>query len=116
MDINIDKYLLRDFISIYLEMSNIVCDYDKFNYRNRKKDEGKLLKYVMYLIRFLIMGIEILKIYEINIYWEKEYVLLMDIRKGKYSYDELFKLVELYDFNFKEVLVKIILFKEFDEV
>lgn len=115
MDINIDKYPLRDFISIYSEMSNIVRDYDKLNHRNRKKDEGKLLKHAMHLIRLLIMGTEILKTHEINTYREKEHVLLMDIRKGKYSYDELFKLVELYDFNFKEASVKTTLPKEPDE-
>ncbi|OOM05881.1 nucleotidyltransferase domain-containing protein [Clostridium saccharobutylicum] len=115
MDINIDKYPLRDFISIYSEMSNIVRDYDKLNHRNRKKDEGKLLKHAMHLIRLLIMGTEILKTHEINTYREKEHDLLMDIRKGKYSYDELFKLVELYDFNFKEASVKTTLPKEPDQ-
>ncbi|NRT72862.1 nucleotidyltransferase domain-containing protein [Clostridium beijerinckii] len=115
MDIHIDKYSLRDFKSIYSEMSNIVHDYDKLNHRNRKKDEGKLLKHAMHLIRLLIMGTEILKTHEINTYREKEHDLLMDIRKGKYSYDELFKLVELYDFNFKEASVNTTLPKEPDE-
>ncbi|WP_297430292.1 nucleotidyltransferase domain-containing protein [Clostridium sp.] len=115
MDISIDKYPLRDFISIYSEMSNIVRDYDKLNHRNRKKDEGKLLKHAMHLIRLLIMGTEILKTHEINTYREKEHDLLMDIRKGKYSYDELFKLVEFYDFSFKEASVNTTLPKVPDE-
>jgi predicted nucleotidyltransferase len=115
MDINIDKYPLRDFVSIYSEMSNIIRDYDKLNHRNRKKDESKLLKHAMHLIRLLIMGTEILKTHEINTFREKEHDLLMDIRKGKYSYDELFKLVELYDFNFKEASVNTTLPKEPDE-
>jgi len=102
MDIHIDKYPLRDFVSIYSEMSNIVRDYDKLNHRNRKKDDGKLLKHAMHLIRLLIMGTEILKTHQINTYREEEHNLLMDIRKGKYSYDELFKLVEIYDIKFKE--------------
>lgn len=115
MDINIDKYPLRDFVSIYSEMSNIVRDYDKLNHRNRKKDEGKLLKHAMHLIRLLIMGTEILKTHKINTYREEEHDLLMDIRKGKYSYEELFKLVEIYDFNFKEASVNTTLPKEPDE-
>lgn len=115
MDISIDKYPLRDFISIYSEMSNIVRDYDKLNHRNRKKDESKLLKHAMHLIRLLIMGTEILKTHEINTYREKEHDLLMDIRKGKYSYDELFKLVEFYDFSFKEASANTTLPKEPDE-
>jgi len=102
MDIHIDQYPLRDFASIYSEMNNIVRDYDKLNHRNRKKDDGKLLKHAMHLIRLLIMGTEILKTHQINTYREEEHNLLMDIRKGKYSYDELFKLVEIYDIKFKE--------------
>ncbi|WP_160690948.1 nucleotidyltransferase domain-containing protein [Clostridium sp. C2-6-12] len=115
MDINIDKYPLRDFSSIYSEMNNIVRDYDKLNHRNRKKDEGKLLKHAMHLIRLLIMGTEILKTHEINTFREKEHDLLMDIRKGKYSYDEVFKMVELYEFNFKEASVNTALPNKPDE-
>lgn len=115
MDIHIDKYPMRDFASIYSEMSKIIQDYDKLNHRNRKKDEHKLLKHAMHLIRLLIMGTEILKTHDINTYREKEHDLLMDIRKGKYSYDELFKLVELYDFNFREASVNTTLPKEPDK-
>ncbi|BCZ47976.1 nucleotidyltransferase [Clostridium gelidum] len=112
MDINIDKYPLRDFASIYSEMSNIVRDYDKLNHRNRKKDDGKLLKHAMHLIRLLIMGTEILNTHQINTYRAEEHDLLMYIRKGKYSYDELFKMVELYDFKFKEASISTTLPKE----
>ena len=115
MDIHINKYPLRDFASIYSEMSNIVRDYDKLNHRNRKKDDGKLLKHAMHLIRLLIMGTEILNTHEINTYRAEEHDLLMDIRTGKYSYDELFKMVELYDFNFKEASIKTTLPKEPNE-
>jgi predicted nucleotidyltransferase len=56
MKINLDKYPLRDFTSIYSEMSNIIREYEKLNHRNRKKDEGKLYKHAMHLIRLLIKG------------------------------------------------------------
>ena len=115
MDINIDKYPLRDFASIYSEMSNIVRDYDKLNHRNRKKDDGKLLKHAMHLIRLLIMGTEILNTHQINTYRAEEHDLLMYIRKGKYSYDELFKMVELYDFKFKEASISTTLPKDPNE-
>lgn len=115
MDIHIDKYPLREFSSIYSEMNNIVRDYDKLNHRNRKKDEGKLLKHAMHLIRLLIMGTEILKTHEINTFREKEHDLLMDIRKGKYSYDEIYKLVELYELNFNEASVNTTLPNKPDE-
>lgn len=115
IDIHIDKYPLRDFTSIYSEMSSIVRDYDKLNHRNRKKDDRKLLKHAMHLIRLLIMGTEILNIHELNTYRSKEHDLLMDIRNGRFSYDELFKLVELYEFNFREASVKTTLPKEPNE-
>ena len=115
MNIHIDKYPLRDFASIYSEMSNIVRDYDKLNHRNRKKDDGKLLKHAMHLIRLLIMGTEILNTHQINTYRAEEHDLLMDIRTGKYSYDELFKMVEMYDFKFKEATISTTLPKEPNE-
>jgi len=65
-------------------------------------DKVKLLKHAMHLIRLLVMGTEILNTHQINTYRTEEHDLLMDIRKGKYSYDELFKMVKLYEFKFKE--------------
>ena len=61
------------------------------------------------------MGTEILNTHEINTYRVEEHDLLMDIRKGKYSYEELFKMVELYDFNFKEASMSTTLPKEPNE-
>jgi len=115
MDIHINQYPLRDFARIYSEMNNIVHDYDKLNHRNRKKDEGKLLKHAMHLIRLLVMGTEILNIHQINTYRTEEHDLLMDIRKGKYSYDELFKMVELYEFKFKQASLSTTLPEEPDK-
>ncbi|WP_180375451.1 nucleotidyltransferase domain-containing protein [Clostridium thermarum] len=102
MDIHIDKYPVRDFVSIYSEISNIIREYEKLNHRNRKKGEDKLFKHAMHLIRLLIMGAEILETHEINTYREKEHELLMDIRQGKYSYEELFKMVEVYEMKFRQ--------------
>lgn len=102
MDIHIERYPLRDFTSINSEMSNIIRDYDKLNHRNRKKDDIKLYKHAMHLVRLLIMGIDILNTHQINTYRMEEHDLLIDIRNGRYSYDELFKLVEIYESKFKE--------------
>ena len=115
MDIHIDKYPLRDFASIYAEMNNITREYEKLNHRNRKKDEGKLYKHAMHLIRLLIMGTEILNTHEINTYRREEHDLLMDIRKGKYSYEDIFKLVEGYEAKFREASLSTTLPKEPDE-
>lgn len=102
MDIHIDQYPLRDFASIYSEMNNIIREYNKLNHRNRKKDDSKLNKHAMHLIRLLIMGTEILNTHQINTYRTEEHDLLMGIRKGNYNYHELFKLVESYETNFRE--------------
>jgi uncharacterized protein len=102
MDVHLDRYPLRDFASIYSEISNIIRDYDKLNHRNRKKDDKKLYKHAMHLIRLLIMGTEILNTYQICTYRVAEHDLLMDIRNGKLSYEELFELVEAYEVEFRE--------------
>ena len=115
MDIHIDKYPLRDFVSIYSEMNNITREYEKLNHRNRKKDDGKLNKHAMHLIRLLVMGTEILNTHEINTYRSEEHDLLMDIRNGNYSYEEIFKLVESYEVKFREASMSTTLSKEPDE-
>ena len=78
-------------------------------------DKVKLLKHAMHLIRLLVMGTEILNIHQINTYRTEEHDLLMDIRKGKYSYDELFKMVELYEFKFKQASLSTTLPEEPDK-
>lgn len=101
MTININDYPLRDFKNIYSEMSNIVKDYGKLNHRNSKKDELHLNKHAMHLIRLLITGREILEGKGVNTYREKEKDLLLYIRAGKYTYDEIFEMVDKYDSEFK---------------
>ncbi|MDP4088654.1 MAG: nucleotidyltransferase domain-containing protein, partial [Bacillota bacterium] len=115
MDIHMDKYPLRDFVSIYSEMSNIVHEYEKFNHRNRKKDDYKLQKHAMHLIRLLIMGTEILNTHEINTYRDKEHELLMDIREGRYEYDKLYKIVEECEIEFRKAALSTTLPEEPDE-
>ena len=101
MDINLNKYPLRDFTGAYSEMRQIVSDYDKLNHRNSKKDELHLLKHAMHLIRLLKMGTEILEGKGINTYREFDRTLLLDIRNGKYTYEELFELVNIFEKEFE---------------
>lgn len=101
MNININNYPLRDFKNIYSEMSNIVKDYGKLSHRNSKKDELHLNKHAMHLIRLLIMGKEILEGKGVNTYRKNERDLLLDIRAGKYNYDEIFEMVDKYENEFK---------------
>ena len=101
IDINLKHYPLRDFKNIYSDMNNIVKDYSKLNHRNSKKDELHLNKHAMHLIRLLITGTEILEGKGVNTYREKERGLFLDIRSGKYSYSEIFEMVDEYEKHFK---------------
>lgn len=91
-DIHLQGYPLKDFVGIYSEMNSIIRTYNKLNNRNRKKDEGSLYKHAMHLIRLLLMGTDILKGKGIITRRTDDLTLLMDIRNGKYNYDEIFKL------------------------
>lgn len=99
MDINLTHYPLRDFKSIYSEMSNIVKEYGNLNHRNSKKDDLHLNKHAMHLVRLLLMGIEILEGKGINTYRENDRNQLLEIRNGKYQkedgsfYQEFFDMV-----------------------
>jgi predicted nucleotidyltransferase len=100
-DICLKHYPLRDLRNIYSDMNSIVKDYSKLNHRNRKKDELHLNKHAMHLIRLLVTGTEILEGKGINTYREKEREFFLDIRKGKYSYRDIFQMVDEYERRFK---------------
>ena len=101
IDISLKHYPLRDLKNIFSEMSNIVKDYSKLNHRNSKKDELHLNKHAMHLIRLLVTGTEILEGKGVNTYREKEQSLFLDIRRGRYSYIEIFDMVDEYEKQFK---------------
>ena len=101
IDINLKHYPLRDLKGMSNEMANVISDYDKLNHRNNKKDELHLLKHSMHLIRLLAMGTEILEGKGIITYREKDKTFLLDIRNGKYSYEEIFQIADTYDKRFK---------------
>jgi predicted nucleotidyltransferase len=103
MDIHLNHYPLRDYKSMWMEMNNIVKDYDKLGKRNRKKDDNHLNKHAMHLVRLFMMAIDILEKGEINTYREKEQDLLVSIRNGKYQKEdgtfceEFYELVAEYE-------------------
>lgn len=101
IDINLQHYPLRDLKNVYSDMNNIVKDYSKLNHRNSKKDELHLNKHAMHLIRLLVTGTEILEGKGINTYRENERELFLDIRNGKYSYNQVFEMVDEYEKHFK---------------
>lgn len=99
IDINLNHYPLRDLKNIYSEMSNIINDYGKLNKRNKKKDEQHLYKHGMHLIRLLLMGTEILKGDPVKTY-RPEREFLLDIRNEKYTFEEIFEMVDKYEAEF----------------
>lgn len=100
IDVNLKHYPLRDFKSIYSEMSNVIKDYDKLNHRNKKKDDLHLNKHAMHLVRLYLMGIDILEGKGVKTYRENDIDLLLSIRKGYYQkedstyYPEFFEMID----------------------
>ncbi|MCL2252945.1 MAG: nucleotidyltransferase domain-containing protein [Lachnospiraceae bacterium] len=101
MDIKLEGYPVRDFVGIYSEMRETVKTFDKLKHRNRKKDEMHLFKHAMHLMRLLITGTDILDGRGIITKRMKEHDLLMDIRNGKYSYEDIFLMAEEYRTKFE---------------
>jgi hypothetical protein len=54
----------------------------------------------MHLIRLLITGTEILNTRKINTFRHNERDILMDIRLGKYGYEDIFEIVNEYEIKF----------------
>ena len=70
---------------MWLEMNNIVKEYNKIGHRNANAIErGKLSKHMMHLVRLYLMCFDILDKGEIVTYREKDHDFLMSIRDGKY--------------------------------
>lgn len=60
-------------------------------HRNNKKTEDKLNKHAMHLLRLFYMGIDILEKGKVNTYRYNEREMLLAIRKGEMSMEEVFK-------------------------
>lgn len=85
MDINLSHYPLRDYKSMWVEMNNIVKEYNQIGRRNKKAVEhGKLAKHMMHLVRLYFMCFDILENEEINTYRENERDFLLEIRNEKF--------------------------------
>lgn len=104
MNVNLTKYPLRDYKSLWSEMHNVVKDYARIGKRNKNAIEhNKLSKHMMHLIRLYIMCLDILENKEIVTYRGKEHDLLMSIRNGDYLDEnrqpipEFFEMVDEYE-------------------
>lgn len=104
IDMSLKNYPLRDTKKMLDEMAITLKQYGKLNHRNKKKDEPHLLKHSMHLARLYLMGIDILQGKGIRTYREGVRELLLDIRNGKYSYEEIYNMAENLEEKFKDVL------------
>lgn len=65
--------------------------------RDEPDKEKKNLKHAMHLIRLYLMVIDILDGKGINTYRKHDKELLLDIRNGQYTYEEIFKMANDYE-------------------
>jgi hypothetical protein len=103
VDVDLKRYPLRDYRSLWSEMNEVVKTYGKLNHRNNKKEERHLNKHAMHLIRLYLMAIDIFEKEEIITYRENDLDLLLSIRNGQYMnedgtyHHEFFELVNDYE-------------------
>jgi hypothetical protein len=102
-NVSLTGYPLRDYKAMWSDMNNIIKDYNKINNRNRKKDDGKLNKHAMHLVRLYLMCFDILEKEEIITFRENDHDLLMSIRGGAFQHedgtysDDFFGMIDEYD-------------------
>lgn len=108
MDVNLTRYPLRDYKSMWSEMNNVVKDYSKIGKRNQHAiGHNKLGKHMMHLIRLYMMCLDILENKEIVTFRSKDHNLLMSIRNGEYLDEnrqpipEFFEMVDEYEKKMK---------------
>lgn len=100
LNVNLRNYPADDFSKIYSQIQNTIKTYNKLNHRNRKKDDEHLYKHAMHLIRLLITGKDILDGKGIITNRKNEHDFLMDLRNGKYTFDEIFEYADKYQEEF----------------
>jgi len=92
---------VKDFVGISSELNHIVRTYTKLNHRNNKKSLESLYKHAMHLIRLLMMGTDILDGKGIVTKRREEQGLLLDIRDGRHTFDEIFVMADEYQEQFE---------------
>lgn len=95
--VHIDHIPLKRFLAINTDISTMLRNYGKLNKRNHKKDEAHLRKHAMHLIRLFLTGLDILEGRGIHTFRREEQQLLLDIRAGKVSFDEVYQMTDAYE-------------------
>lgn len=84
---------LKEFVSMNKEVENCVKTYNKIKHRSNKKSLPKLYKHAMHLVRLLLSAIELCESGKLIVYREKDKQLLLDIRNGVISFEDIFIMV-----------------------
>lgn len=106
-DINLKGYPARGFAGIINDLNSTIRDYEKLSHRNKKKDDARLNKHAMHLIRLYLTGLDILEKGEIITYRGDDLELLMSIRNGTFQNEdgtyreEFFDMVNVYEQRLK---------------
>lgn len=85
IDINLTKYPARELVTLAHDLNNVISSYDKFEKRNKQKDDAHLNKHAMHLIRLYLMCIDIFEKEDIITYRSDDHDLLMSIRNGVFQ-------------------------------
>ncbi|EUJ26430.1 putative nucleotidyltransferase [Listeria cornellensis FSL F6-0969] len=101
MDAMFRGYPLRDFVGIYGEMQGTMRTYGKLGTTEHPKDLPRLYKHAMHLVRMLVTGRDILEGKGIVTKRRVEHELLMAIRNGAISFEEIFEQVTILQKEFE---------------
>ncbi|MBC2318185.1 nucleotidyltransferase [Listeria booriae] len=100
MDLNLQGYPLRDFNGIYADLQGIVRTFDKARADDSQKELPRLYKHAMHLVRMLVTGRDILEGRGVITKRRAEHDLLMAIRSGEMTFDEIFERVAVLQLEF----------------
>ncbi|MBC1795936.1 nucleotidyltransferase [Listeria booriae] len=100
MDLNLQGYPLRDFNGIYADLQGIVRTFDKARPDDSQKELPRLYKHAMHLVRMLVTGRDILEGKGVITKRRAEHDLLMAIRSGEMTFDEIFERVAVLQLEF----------------
>lgn len=94
-----EDYPITEFKTLISEIHKTQSEYGNINKRNHKKTDAALCKHMMHLVRLFFMGTDLNRECKIKTYRDgKEHDVLMDIRNGKYMYEDGFRVrPEFYD-------------------
>lgn len=83
IDIDFQRFPVKDFNSLMNVLTNVYRAYNKLNHRNRKDDEH-VDKHAMHLLRLYYMCIDILEQRKVITYRAKERPQLLEVRMGAF--------------------------------